>query len=140
MSDLVQRLRSVGGTFDGPASEFVTCAETANEIERLRLIETAAYAVIAWCDEAEAATSLYCIAQLREALAGVSGQLRCCPLNPTPEMIEAGAQRLVHWEGECEWPKSWSSLQVRAARNDAERVWRSMWLATPNASCTPDDA
>ena len=33
--DIVSRLRSVGGTFDGPASEFVTCAETANIIEHL---------------------------------------------------------------------------------------------------------
>lgn len=51
------------------------------------------------------------------------------PLEPTPAMIEAGAQRLVSWEDGCEWPRSWDALQVRAARNDAERVWRSMWLA-----------
>ena len=51
------------------------------------------------------------------------------PLDPTPEMIEAGAQRLVRWEDGCTWPDSWSVLQVAAARNEAERVWRSMWEA-----------
>lgn len=51
------------------------------------------------------------------------------PLDPTPDMIEAGAQRLVRWEtGEEKWPDAWSALDVRAARNDAERCWRSMWL------------
>lgn len=52
------------------------------------------------------------------------------PLEPTAAMIEAGAQRLVRWEtGQEKWPESWSALDVRASRNDAERVWRSMWLA-----------
>ena len=51
------------------------------------------------------------------------------PLEPTHKMIEAGAQRLVSWEDGCVWPDSWDSLQVLAARNEAERVWRSMWLA-----------
>lgn len=51
------------------------------------------------------------------------------PLDPTPAMIEAGAQRLVRWEtGNEKWPDAWSKLDVRAARNDAERCWRSMWL------------
>lgn len=54
------------------------------------------------------------------------------PLDPTKEMIEAGAQRLVRWEtGKEVWPDAWSKLDVRAARNDAERCWRSMWLASP---------
>jgi hypothetical protein len=43
----------------------------------------------------------------------------------TPEMIEAGAQRLVAWEDGSEWPDSWSPMVVAAARNDAERVLRS---------------
>lgn len=43
----------------------------------------------------------------------------------TPEMIEAGAQRLVAWEGDSEWPDSWSPMVAAAARNDAERVLRS---------------
>ena len=51
------------------------------------------------------------------------------PLDPTPEMIEAGAKRLVIWEGDCIWPDSWSGAQVAAARTEAERVWRSMWAA-----------
>lgn len=46
-------------------------------------------------------------------------------LTITPEMIESGARRLVHWEDGCVWPDSWSGLQVAAARNDAERVLRS---------------
>lgn len=50
-------------------------------------------------------------------------------LEPTHEMIEAGAQRLVRWEtGQEKWPDAWSEMDVRAARNDAERCWRSMWL------------
>jgi len=43
----------------------------------------------------------------------------------TPEMIEAGARRLVAWEDGSEWPDSWSPMVVAAARNDAERVLRS---------------
>lgn len=51
------------------------------------------------------------------------------PMVPSAAMIEAGAQRLVRWEtGKEKWPKSWDVLQVSAARNEAERVWRSMWL------------
>lgn len=50
------------------------------------------------------------------------------PREPTHAMIEAGAQRLVRWEDGCVWPDSWSPAQVVAARNDAERVWRSMYL------------
>lgn len=63
------------------------------------------------------------IARLRSLMVGAP------PLEPTPEMIEAGAQRLVRWEDGCTWPDSWSGLDVAAARNDAERVWRSMWAA-----------
>lgn len=53
---------------------------------------------------------------------------RMCCLDPTPEMIEAGAQRLVRWDEGSVWPTSWTKLEVAAARNEAERVWRSMWL------------
>lgn len=49
-----------------------------------------------------------------------------CLTDPTAEMIEAGAQRLVQWEDGCVWPDSWSALDVAAARNEAERCWRSM--------------
>ncbi|QBJ80487.1 hypothetical protein [Aquitalea sp. USM4] len=52
-------------------------------------------------------------------------------LAPSKEMIEEGAQRLVSWSDNCKWPDSWSAMQVAAARNDAEHVWRSMWLAAP---------
>tara|TARA_R100000789_G_scaffold82540_1_gene77986 strand:+ start:4367 stop:4846 length:480 start_codon:yes stop_codon:yes gene_type:complete len=48
-----------------------------------------------------------------------------CEASITPEMIEAGAQRLVAWEENSEWPDSWSPMVVAAARNDAERVLRS---------------
>ena len=47
---------------------------------------------------------------------------------PTDAMREAGAQRLVSWEDGCAWPDSWTPLQVAAARNEADRVWRSMAL------------
>ncbi|MCE0760713.1 hypothetical protein LWH94_16090 [Marinobacter sp. G11] len=43
----------------------------------------------------------------------------------TPEMIDAGAQRLVAWDDGSEWPDSCSPMVVAAARNDAERVIRS---------------
>ncbi len=48
------------------------------------------------------------------------------PYQPTKEMIEAGAQRLVSWEEGCTWPSSWDKLTVMAARQEAERVWLSM--------------
>ena len=55
------------------------------------------------------------------------------PLAPTEEMLEAGAQRLVRWEtGQEKWPDSWTALDVRASRHDAERCWRSMYLAAPS--------
>lgn len=54
------------------------------------------------------------------------------PVEPTAEMNDAGAQRLARWEAGCEWPESWSPLQVAAMRNEAERVWRSMCLAAPS--------
>lgn len=58
------------------------------------------------------------------------------PLAPTPAMVDEGAQRLVSWDDNCTWPDSWSPLQVAAVRNEAERVWRSMWLAS---AATPND-
>ena len=65
------------------------------------------------------------------------------PLNPTPAMIDAGAQRLMSWNDKSAWPDSWTPLQIMAARNDAERVWRSMWLAAQNGEQkvdTPPDS
>lgn len=56
------------------------------------------------------------------------------PVEPTEAMIDAGAQRLVSWDDGCKWPDSWSELQVAAARNDAEKVWRSMWLEASGQS------
>lgn len=50
---------------------------------------------------------------------------------PTPEMIDAGAQRLVNWAcDDLVWPDSWDALDVAAARNDAERVIRSALSAS----------
>lgn len=49
------------------------------------------------------------------------------PLEPTPEMIEQGAQALVQWA--CDglvWPDSWSVLDVQSARRDAEKAYRAM--------------
>ena len=54
--------------------------------------------------------------------------LKTISLEPTKEMIEAGAQRLVHWEDGCEWPWSYDELTVINSRNIAERVWRSMFI------------
>ena len=54
--------------------------------------------------------------------------LKKVSLEPTKEMIEEGAQRLVRWEDGCVWPDSFDKLQVIAARNDAERIWRSMFV------------
>lgn len=69
----------------------------------------------------------------------MNAQDKRLPLTPTPEMIEAGAQRLVRWEDGCVWPDSWGALQVAAARNEAERVWRSMWGAADAVTQTAAD-
>ena len=55
------------------------------------------------------------------------------PLKPDEAMIVAGAESLVSWgeSPDCKFPESFSSLDVRAARNDAEKCWRSMWIASP---------
>jgi hypothetical protein len=58
----------------------------------------------------------------REYLVLMKGGL----IEPTPAMVEEGAQRLVRWEGDSKWPDSWSSNDVRISRMEAERVWRSM--------------
>lgn len=63
-----------------------------------------------------------------EAVRVVLRALANFKLEPTPEMKDAGAQRLVSFEDNSVWPDSWDKLQVFAARNEAERVWRSMWL------------
>ena len=47
---------------------------------------------------------------------------------PTFEMIDAGAQRLISCEDGAVWPDSFDPLQVSAARIQAHKVWRSMWL------------
>jgi len=53
-------------------------------------------------------------------------------IEPTDEMREEGAKRLVSVEEDGDWPDKFTPLQRAAARNEAERVWRSMWLAAPN--------
>lgn len=45
-------------------------------------------------------------------------------------MIDAGAQRLCRFEEGTKWPDDFSPLQIAAARHEAERVWRSMWMAS----------
>jgi hypothetical protein len=75
--------------------------------------------------------------QGRAQASGVPIRHKIAPIEPTTEMIEAGAQRLVSWEDNCVWPNSWSALQVAAARNEAERVWRSMWLCAEAAPTPP---
>ena len=63
--------------------------------------------------------------------------LKPCPLEPTDAMRDAGAQRLVSFEDNSVWPDSWDKLQIAAAKNEAERVWRSMWLAVEGRTAPP---
>lgn len=75
----------------------------------------------------------YLVGQLTtppEAEAGAGEALRL-PQDPTPAMIEAGAARLMSYDGDARWPDSFTPLQQAAARQDAERVWLSMVAATP---------
>lgn len=79
---------------------------------------------------------------LREEVERLRNECNRRSLMPTSEMIEAGAQRLVQWDGDgCTWPDSWEPLIVAQARNEAERVWRSMWVEAmrdrPNAKHEP---
>lgn len=68
---------------------------------------------------------------MNEALAKLcDGTMVAVPLEPTDVMREEGAQQLVRWEDGCKWPDSWSPLERAAARNEAERCWRSMVLAS----------
>jgi hypothetical protein len=61
--------------------------------------------------------------------------IKLLPLEPTAAMKDAGAQRLVDFEDGTVWPDSFSPIQVAGKRNEAERVWRSMWLAaSPDAA------
>ena len=49
------------------------------------------------------------------------------PLEPTESMLVAGARRLLSFEDDLS-DTAHTPLQWRGAKNDAERVWRSMWL------------
>lgn len=77
--------------------------------------------------KAEHDMMLEMVGELRDLKGNCQGILdsSACEVSITPEMIEAGAQRLVAWEDGSEWPDSWSPMVVAAARNDAERVLRS---------------
>lgn len=89
-------------------------------------------------EDAEAKVLLANQAKAVVAMNAAAQSAKGTPLDPTKEMIEAGAQRLVRWEtGKEVWPDAWSKLDVRAARNDAERCWRSMWLASPPTEEVP---
>ncbi len=55
-------------------------------------------------------------------------------IDPTKEMIEAGAQSLVSWDDECVWPDSWDAITLSAVRTHAERVWRSMYAEAATLS------
>lgn len=70
-----------------------------------------------------------------------TGEMVAVPLDPTDAMREEGAQRLVRWEKDSKWPESWEPLERVAARNGAERCWRSMVLTSmgPNAKLTGRD-
>lgn len=77
--------------------------------------------------EAEAKDAAPAPVVATKSTAPLQGGWQLTPGTPTSEMIEAGAQRLVSWEDGCTWPNSWDALTVAAARQEAERVWRSMW-------------
>ena len=52
---------------------------------------------------------------------------KVCPLEPTETMLREGARRLLRFE-DGSTDESFSPLQWSAAMNEAERVWRSMWV------------
>ncbi|MEY4429583.1 MAG: hypothetical protein RLZZ182_2272 [Pseudomonadota bacterium] len=58
--------------------------------------------------------------------------VRLCPLIPTAKMRTDGARRLLRFEDDLS-DTAHDALQWAGARNDAERVWRSMWLAAEAA-------
>jgi len=63
------------------------------------------------------------------AAAGVSEERRkLMPLEPTKYMKTEGGRRLLSFQ-DGSTDESFSALQWSAVRNEAERVWRSMWLA-----------
>lgn len=52
---------------------------------------------------------------------------KVCRLEPTDEMRTAGARRLLSFEDGTK-DEDFSALQWAASRNEADRVWRSMWI------------
>lgn len=52
-------------------------------------------------------------------------------IQPTNAMRLAGARRLLQFQ-EGTKDSDFSVIQWIAAKNDAERVWRSMWLESEN--------
>jgi predicted membrane chloride channel (bestrophin family) len=46
-------------------------------------------------------------------------------IEPTKEMIEAGAMALVQWEADSVWPDSWGSMAIQY-RKEARKVWMAM--------------
>ena len=63
------------------------------------------------------------IAKMREP----SGPFVSVQLQPTQKMLRAGARRLLRFEDDLS-DRAHDPLQWAAAINEAERVWRSMWL------------
>ena len=49
------------------------------------------------------------------------------PLEPTKKMRKEGGRRLLRYEDDLS-DSAHSKLQWAGAMNDAERVWRSMWI------------
>lgn len=60
--------------------------------------------------------------------------LKKIALEPTEEMLRDGARRLLRFE-DGSTDASFDALQWAAATNEAERVWRSMWLAATEWQC-----
>lgn len=52
------------------------------------------------------------------------------PVEPTEEMIEAGAQAIASWDAGATWPDSWGADAERH-RSDARKAYNAMVALTP---------
>ena len=64
--------------------------------------------------------------------------LKLISLEPTLEMKLDGGRRLLSFQDEST-DDSFSPLQWAAVKNEAERVWRSMWLSAPEPTLSREE-
>lgn len=79
------------------------------------------------CADAEKFFKLTEVSEEKEKLS-LPLNVKKIAIEPTEAMRKAGAERLLTFEDDLS-ENAHSGLQWAGARNDAERVWRSMWLA-----------